>query len=280
MQNMNLSTVFRSRPWIPLLVIGVVSGCQANAADNADAPDQTNEWTSLYRGTLDDFKIFFRGQGYIEDVNKQDVFVAEPGQIHVRKGANGLIVTRISYSHYHVKVDYRWGSEAKTRNAGLMTHVDLESKAIEDNRPASIEINMRHDCPGSIWLARGLGPFASTYIDKSARRPRYLPRDRGGVAHDATPFGDPIRTIRAHYPDNKIPTRQYGEWNTFEAIVRGADSVEIILNGHTVNRLHRIRAIKEGTEEPGESFGTGGIGLQSEGQEVFYRNFMIKKLKP
>ncbi|MFT5904560.1 MAG: hypothetical protein ACI9E1_000144 [Cryomorphaceae bacterium] len=265
--------------WVPLCSLLTVIACssiETSYAKEDKKDDSSSDWTSLYNGSLDGFRIYFRGQGYIEDVNAQKVYLAEPNQIHVIKGTNGVLVTKQPYSHYHVKVDYRWGAKGGSKNAGLMTHVDLESKCVKDNRPASIEINMRQDSPGSIWLATGLGPFGSTFVEKKTKR--YLAEKHGGVLIHPSPFGG--RTIFARYPDNKQNTKPYGEWNTLEAIVRGSESVEIILNGQVVNRLTKLRAVKKGSKEPGNPLITGGIGLQSEGQEIFYRNFVIKKLKP
>ena len=64
-----------------------------------------------------------------------------------------------------------------------------------------------------------------------------------------------------------------------EAIVHGADSVTIIHNGVVVNKITNLRDPKEDSKEPGEPLVEGGIGLQSEGQEIFYRNFVIKELE-
>lgn len=246
-----------------------------SAAAAPDAPS-SSAWTPLYRGNFDDFRIYFRGQGYIEDPGSQDVFVAEPDQIHVRKGTNGLIVTKRPYSHYHVRVQYRWGDPKGTMNAGLMPHTDLHSTVVKDNRPRSIEINMRRDEPGSIWLARNLGPFGYSFVEPDTKK--YLPRDQGGVRFDASPFGD--RTIYARYRNDEMPTKPHGEWNTMEAIVRGSESLAVILNGQEVIRLYDMRVPVEGGETPGELLTEGGIGLQSEGQEIFYRNFEIKLLDP
>ncbi|MBT8043427.1 MAG: DUF1080 domain-containing protein [Verrucomicrobiae bacterium] len=254
----------------------VISFGLCQAEPEKKAIDEAAEWQSLYHGKLDDFRIYFRGQGYIKDVHQQDVYVAEPKQIHVRNGTNGVLVTKVPYSHYHVKVDYRWGAKGGSMNAGLMTHVDLDSKCVKDNRPQSVEINMKEDCPGAIFLASKLGPFASTFVKKGTNV--YLPQKQGGVAHDASPFGN--RVILARYPEAKPNSRPHGEWNTLEAIVRGADLVEIIHNGHKVNHLTKLTAPKKGSKEPGPPLVKGGIGLQSEGQEIFYRNFVIKKLKP
>jgi len=248
----------------------------ASACSTSEASAKSDGFTPLYKGTLDDFRIYFRRQGYIKDVNKQDVYVAKKDHIHVRKGTNGVIVTKVPYSYYHVKVDYRWGEQKASMNAGLMTHVNLNSNRVKDNRPQSIEINMRHNCPGSFWMASKLGPFGTTFAAKDGKT--YLPEEKGGVAHNISPFKN--RTLYAMYPDGKMNSRPHGEWNTLEAVVRGAESVEIIYNGVVVNRVYNLKAPKPGTSEPGLPLVTGGIGLQSEGQEIFYRNFVIKKLEP
>lgn len=275
-----LPPAHRARPLVPRIPLPLAGLALvlaiAAAKPGTVAAEPAGDWEPLYKGTLDDFRIYFRGTGYIDDVQAQHVYVAEPGQIHVRQSTNGVIVTKVPYSHYHVKVDYRWGAEGGSKNAGLMAHVDLASKAVKDNRPKSIEINMRHDSPGSIWLASGLGPFASTFIEKDTRR--YLPEERGGVPHDATPFGD--RTIYGRYENDELPTKPYGEWNTMEAIVRGSESLEIIVNGQTVTRLYTMRDPLPGTQDPGPPLTEGGIGLQSEGQEIFYRNFVVRNLTP
>jgi hypothetical protein len=263
-------------PLLPGILLLTALTAAPSPAEPEKTSTVTSDWQPLYNGSLDDFRIYFRGQGYIDDVNKQKVYLAKPDHIHVVKGTNGVIVTKQPYSHYHVKVDYRWGAEGGSKNAGLMTHVDLDSKCVKDNRPRSIEINMRHDSPGSIWMASKLGPFGSTFIAEDKKT--YLPEDKGGVAHDVSPFKN--RTVFARYPDGTMNTNPYGEWNTLEAIVHGADSVEIILNGVTVNHVTKLLAPKEGTKDPGKPLVAGGIGLQSEGQEIFYRNFVIKKLKP
>ncbi len=248
----------------------------------ASSPENDEGWISLYIGTLDDFRIYFRGYGYIEDGEEQQVFIAETDQIHVIKGANGLIATKTPYSHYHVKVDYRWGENGGSGNAGLMAHLDIHSKVIQDNRPRSIEINMLSTAPGSLWMASGLGPFSRTFIaERDTKYQTYLPESQGGIPFEMNPFDNKDRVVFANYPQRSTPnSHPWGEWNTLEAIVHGSDSIEIIHNGVTVNRAYDIRDAEEGSRNPGAPLTSGSIGLQSEGQEIFYRNFMIKNLAP
>lgn len=254
---------------IPLLCLALLVPLTAHSDEDK------GEWKPLYKGGLEGFRIYFRGTGYIENVNKQDVFVAKKDYIHVKQSTNGLITTKQPYTHYHVKVDYRWGEKKAAMNAGLMSHVDLDSKCVKDNRPKSVEINMKADAPGSFWMASKLGPFSDTFVEKGTDR--YLPEEKGGEKRIANPFGK--RTVLARYPGEDPNSNPHGEWNTLEAIVHGADSVTIIHNGVVVNKITNLRDPKKGTTEPGEPLVGGGIGLQSEGQEIFYRNFVIKELK-
>ena len=72
------------------LTIQAEPDSSSTATPEKTASAAKDDWQPLYRGKLDDFRIYFRGQGYIDDVHSQDVYVAEPEQIHVRKGTNGL----------------------------------------------------------------------------------------------------------------------------------------------------------------------------------------------
>ena len=262
-----------SRFGVLFLSLGIMA-CNCHADEGGSG--NKGGFEPLYQGSLDGFRIYFRGTGYIADANKQDVFLAEKEYIHVKKGTNGLITTKKPYTHYHVKVDYRWGKQRASMNAGLMSHVDLNSKCVEDNRPKSVEINMKADAPGSFWMASKLGPFSNTFVEMGTDR--YLAKDKGGVARLANPFGK--RTVLARYPGDQPNSNPHGAWNTLEAIVLGADSVTIIHNGVVVNKITNLRDPMKDRKEPGEPLMSGGIGLQSEGQEIFYRNFMIKELKP
>lgn len=260
-----------------ILAIALCTGGVREAVSQTPSPAaEASEWIPLYKGNFDDFRIYFRGQGYIEDPAAQDVFVAEPGQIHVRKGTNGLLVTKKEYSHYHARVQYRWGQPDGSMNAGIMPHTDVHSTVVKDNRPRSIEVNMLHKAPGSIWLASKLGPFGYTYVEAGTKN--YLPQEAGGVRFDVNPFG--ARTVFGRYKNDELPTKPPGEWNTMEVIVRGSESLAVIVNGQEVVRLFDIRLPAADAPKPGEPLTQGGIGLQSEGQEIFYRNFEIKLLKP
>jgi hypothetical protein len=132
---------------------------------------------------------------------------------------------------------------------------------------------MRRDQPGSIWLASNLGPFGSSYVKPGEKE--YLPPELGGEWYDFTPFGD--RTWKAYYENGEMPTNPYGEWNLYEAVVFGADSLIIRINHVELNRLYTILLPDENNER-GEPNVEGGVGLQSEGHEIFYEGWEVRSL--
>ena len=72
-------------------------------------------------------------------------------------------------------------------------------------------------------------------------------------------------------PDNEKPG---GEWNTVELVCFGEDCIHIV-NGKVVMRLHVPRRIDDPNPLPVTS---GPIILQSEGEEVFYRDIECKPI--
>lgn len=70
-------------------------------------------------------------------------------------------------------------------------------------------------------------------------------------------------------PDAEKPT---GEWNTIDLYCAGNSSVHVV-NGVVTMILHNSRQTDGGKETP---LIKGKIQIESEGSEVFYRNFQIK----
>ncbi|MBF0430638.1 MAG: DUF1080 domain-containing protein [Fibrobacteria bacterium] len=242
-----------------------------NAADMADSG-----WVNIWKGSFDGFKVYFRNEGYISDPTKQSIFVPEGDSIHVHSGKNGLLVYDSSLSYYHVRVDYRWGNVIGTANAGLMPHTDLNFSAItSDNRPRSVECNMRTDEPGSIWLSYKLGPYGATYVDPNDGK-QHLPKHLGGEYKEFDPWLGDGRWWKAHYPGGQKPTNPVGVWDIYEAHVYGSDSIVIAINGVIINRVYDTRIPNGRT--PGAKLTEGGIAVQCEDFEIYYRDWHIRSL--
>ena len=213
--------------------------------------------------------------------NANAMFRVDSGRIRVNGSPNGYIGTVRQYSHYRARVQYMWPLGTSTSaNAGMLVHIDSAQVRApgfnnSNNRPRSIEVNMKRDAndPMSLWAASNLGPTISTnVIDSSIAIPLYA--DTGRIRWTANPSNK--RTIRSSLPN---PERALGQWNQGEYLLRGADSGVFTLNGQVRTRGYDFRA--SATSQGSASapkYGRGNVVLQSEGATIYYRNFEIQEL--
>ena len=245
-------------------------------------------WVSLFNGTsLDGFYAYFNTQGVV-DMPKQDAFLVEGGMIHVPKAhaggytnMEGHLITLKQYSWYRVRVDYKYSTDLSAQNAGLVIHIDNDAALIgkiKTQRPRSIEINMRRAeaSPWTLWSATNLGPYISTTVKPGTTD--YLPKSAGGVDWTNDPWGS--RIIRSTFPN---PEKPMGEWNHGEAFVYGDSLGMFYLNGELRESAWKFQ-LRGSPNDPDPAkripCDRGGIGIQSEVQEIWYRNFEIMELEP
>ncbi|MDB5047115.1 MAG: hypothetical protein JWO30_186 [Fibrobacteres bacterium] len=247
-------------------------------------------WVSLFNGTsLDGFFAYFEGVG-VADLAAQDAFYAENGMIHVPKAhaggftnLEGHLITRKQYSWYRVRVDYRFSAEGGSQNAGLVFHIDNDAALTGKTtakRPRSIEINMRRaeDSPWTLWSATGLGPYIATTVKPGTQL--FLPKTQGGTDWINDPWSETKRIVYSSFPN---PEKPMGEWNHGEAYVYGDSLGRFLLNGElrTEGWNFRLRAVATDAD-PAKRIpcDRGGIAIQSEVNEIWYRNFEIMELEP
>lgn len=135
-----------------ILVICVLA--MAFAVTAATAAEEG--WIQLFNGKdLDDWTIKFRGEEL--GVNYKDTFRVEDGILKVCydnyedfKGNFGHIFYKESFSHYRLRVEYRFvGEQVKNgpgwafRNNGLMLHCQKpDTMRVQQEFPASIEVQL------------------------------------------------------------------------------------------------------------------------------------------
>jgi hypothetical protein len=201
--------------------------------------------------------------------------IGYPYSIVLPNGGGGHIATRIAYSHYHCRVDYRFDEAGSSTNAGFLYHLNEDSEKLYNHFPRSVECQMKNNEAGWtfliswVWMTSTVDPNT---VDNDTKR--FMPAVEGGV-EAVQGNRDPWRVV--------IASQQYDvwqEWNTLEVIVYGSDSVTHIINGHVVNGGTNMRynVDENGTYENSLPLEKGSIGLQAEGQEVWYRNWEIRLL--
>lgn len=211
-------------PGSMLKVLGLCTvSCTATAQDPA-------EWIQLFNGRdLSNWTIKFTG--YPLGENFRNTFRVEDGLFKVSyddwndfDGQFGHIYTNESFSHYRIRVEYRFVGEQVPdgpawafRNNGVMLHTQSpESLALEQEFPVSIEAQM-------------LGGNGSDA------------RPNGNVCTPGTHIVMAGELITQHCTNSGSATFHGDQWVTLEIEVRGADNVQQSLNGVPVMAYQGIQ---------------------------------------
>lgn len=208
----------------------------------------------LFNGkNLDGFYTYLRSHGRNQDPDR--VFRVENGQIRVSGAEYGYLCTEREFGDYYLSAEFRWGDatwaprETKARDSGVLFHVSGEDKVW----PRSIEYQLIEGGTGDIIVVDG----ASLTVKGETRDKGRFDRFGKGAWQDVIGYRDPNGEVE----------KPRGEWNRMEMWIEGS-KVRLHLNGKLVN---------EGT---GASVTKGKILFQSEGAEVWFRNIVLRTLRP
>ena len=253
---------------------------QPTTATHADSG-----WVPLFNGTnLNGLYPYLSGQGIVAAGSQTTYTVlVDSTMIRVSGSPAGFLGTTRQYSHYHVRVQYRWPTGTSTSaNAGLLVHIDSVAMLtyMSGNRPRSIEINCRRDTnyPWSLWSGQNFGPYITTTVNAIPNGNTDGHYQAGGTVWTNDPWQSQRRVISGDLqPNPELPT---GQWNTGEAYLYG-DSGTFILNGQvrTKGWNFKLRGSANDSATANRKPCTKGvIGLQSESGQIFYRNYEIMEL--
>jgi hypothetical protein len=259
------------------VVAGFGSACPSakpiQALQETAGPQATPEdsgWVSLFGGTAFGEGFYVYKSGYVA-IGAQTTFKIENGMIHAG-GPYAILVTQKEYGFYRIRVDYRFGEPVgQSANAGMMILVDnAAAKTLTGVlRPRSIEVNCRRDnnYPWSLWSSSGLGPIMESTVKKGTAQ--FQARAEGGVEYSVDPSGN--RTLESSYANPELPG---GQWNHGEGLVAG-DSGVFYLNGRlrTASWNWTVKQADKNVR-----IARGGVGVQSEGSDIWYRNWEIQEL--
>ena len=200
--------------------------------------------------------------------------------IRISGVAWGMIYTEKIFQNYHLKLKVKWGEdmhiprENGPRDSGLLYHGNGEpGSELAYPWMNSQELQIQEGDMGDYW------PVGDTEIDiPSVRfkdnyfiykenadlRTYYLATILKTAVNDSLAKRRVFKALDAE--------KQYGKWNEVELITMGDSSIHIV-NGKVVMRLYNSRKMSD--KEPLKS---GRIMIQSEGAEVFYKDFYLKNI--
>jgi hypothetical protein len=199
----------------------------------------------------------------------------DTAEMYVKQGGATLGTIRTDYSHFRVRVQYRF-DDIGGHNAGLLYGIDEtyprmggDGTAAKGNWPRSIECQMLQGDAGDAFSIQ------QVTFDTRVTNGKW---DPDGKAIKVCEHGCDGRNFGA----NPELDRSTTHWTDEEAIVRGADSA-IHLVAHTpVFKLWNIRITDNNGKDmvPPQPWGKGSLGLEAENAVVHYRRFEVMELPP
>lgn len=247
----------------------VLIGSRAAAAAKADGG-----WQTLFDGsTLNGWTFFQDGAGARDT---QGVVAIEHGVLHLHgpayrgagKAAFGHIATVDSWSDFHLRLDFRWGTNRfppralQRRNSGILYHLGPERDRLF---PDGVEFQIEETDVGDAIMinTRALpGPL----LGGTPLWPTYLP---GLPQTYDTPVvaGGIARQWIRHAGNFEL----LDGWNTLDLYAFG-DQAAHLVNGRIVLSLFAMR------DRRNAPLNGGRIALEFEAAEILYRNVMIRSL--
>lgn len=261
------------------LALLLALGLTARVAAAADEPVVPKVATPLFNG-----KDLTGLTTWLKDTKREDpkkVFRVTDGMLHVTGDGFGYVATEKAYKDYRVVVEYKWGKKTDggkyVRNSGLLINAVGPDGGARDTWMSCVECQLAQGCTGDLIVIRGKDEKGETIpvqlTSDIAVGPDKRPRWKEGGTK--TVFTNRQLWWNNHDPDFKelLDTRgkndvesPLGEWTRVECVCDGA-TITVVVNGTTVNKAYDVFPA------------AGKVLFQSEGFEVFVRNFEIHPLK-
>jgi len=200
--------------------------------------------------------------------------------IRISGVAWGMIYTEKIFQNYHLKLKVKWGKdmhiprENGPRDSGLLYHGNGEpGSELAYPWMNSQELQIQQGDMGDYWPVGDAEidipsvRFKDNYFiykENADLRTYYLATILKTAVNDSLAKRRVFKALDAE--------KQYGKWNEVELITMGDSSIHIV-NGRVVMRLYNSRKMSD--KQPLKS---GRIMIQSEGAEVFYKDFYLKNI--
>ncbi len=246
----------------------------AGTMATADAP----KWVSLFNGRdLSGWtvKIAKRplGENYAETFRVEDgIIKVDYSRYGKFDGQFGHLFTNLAYSHYILRMEYRFTGEMMkdapgyvNLNSGVMLHAQPpQSMRFDQGFPSSLEMQFLAD--------EGKGA-----------------RPTGNLCTPGTHVEMGGQLVTKHIVTSSAPTLPTETWVKAEVEVRGHDEIIHRVNGVEVLRYQHPQLDPRNDNAPATDqleaggnrlLGFGHIALQAEGQPVWFRNIELLPLEP
>ena len=260
----------------PFLLCAFLIILLSSVLDNAYAQlPADKQWQQLFNSKdLKDWETYLVPSTAAADqtpigLNKDPhgVFTVVDGTLRVSGQDWGGIMTKASFSNYHLRFGVKWGTrkwaprENVVPDGGLLFHCSLPYDYGSKCWMRSLELQIQQTDIGDYHNV-GAG-IPEIQVSPS--------KDDHDVVDQYDPYSSFKRTDKRVFRSANFESPE-GQWTTGELVARGADAV-FIVNGFVVNRLYNIYR-----SDLHQQTTSGRIQFQSEGAEHFLRNIELRPI--
>jgi hypothetical protein len=287
------STQSKTVLMLGLALGGAVLSLPKQAEGQGVRPKEDSGWVSLFNGR--DFTgLYIREGGVLRNPATQTIFRIQGDSIFSPSGFNALLTTKAVYSRYQMRVKYKYGSTATGQNGGLIYHIESTDF---DSTNAFGTANLRvpyffgrgyvqaiefQTYVGNAGAYIGIGNHWARTTTTGGRysptgTPYIAPPDGGGG-------GRYINTANTGVPAN------WSQWVQCQLNAYGSDSVVHIVGGLVAAKAWKLRHVVVTDADGADMYmantdtanaipkDRGHIGIQSEGSNIYYRDWDIRML--
>jgi hypothetical protein len=267
------------------------SGWAQNPTVTLPKPD-TDGWIKIFRGgNTSDFSIY-SGSGAPSQNPKafgSPFFVQGGDTIRTSGSPNAQLIFKQNFSHYIMEVQLRW--PGNLGNTGVMTKIQYGDVGQGDGLPRAVECQGDpNQGIGQIWALGSIdGQSGGTWITVRARMVTH-PFGGGQAAQaDSTQaeidyggVGAPSNNLIIGFPGWQKPkpaALTNAGWVTIRVESHGKDTTRHFVDDQKVMEYRNPRiAPKNNANSVVKYLTEGMLSVQSEGTQVWYRNWRIKLL--
>lgn len=237
---------------LPALAVTALLACQSfkntTSMDNTGTASVKQGWTPLFDGKTT------AGWHTYGKTEAASAWKAEDGALHLdaaakKQGAEGGdLVTDEEYANFHLKLEWKI---APNGNSGIIFFVKEDPSQFHQTYNTGLEMQV---------------------LDNNGHPDAKIHKHRAGDLYDLI-------------ASSKETVKPAGEWNKAEIVSKNG-KLDLYLNGTKIvsttlwdDNWKKMVAGSKFASMPGfGTFKSGKIALQDHGDEVWYRNIMIKKL--
>ena len=243
---------------LPIITVFILAACNQSENNNKAANDSTSSnisstdsgWVSLFDGnSLKGWHTYGKQvPGSAWNIDSSSIHLQSGAKNGYQTAGGGDLVTDNAFDNFDLRLEWKISKKA---NSGIIFYVQEDTTKYKETWNTGMEMQV---------------------CDKDSNE------DAHSFKHEAGDLYDLI-------PSTVMSAKGFGEWNKVE-IISNKGKLDLYLNNvHIISttlwddKWKQLIAASKFKDMPGfGTFTTGRIALQDHGEEVWYRNIMLKKL--